>query len=185
MVTRADQLVATVPPLEIQQPMAASRQVTIQQLLARQPLTVGHMVKPIWLHIYLCARKEVRNQFLEQFAGPSSSKLNDIAISTGTELKLRGQGSGRKEGPGEVEAPEPLMVSIRAPIGNGHGFLAAVAKTVDLLKAAGSVDKVSEHLRSQGQWEVAARRYCCGNYSKQAQGLLQALPQVLFFFAVE
>jgi len=57
---------------------------------------------------------------VRKLLGPSGKHMKDIAEATGAKLRLRGRGSGFKEGPEQVEADEPLMLCISTPEPRGH-----------------------------------------------------------------
>lgn len=64
--------------------------------------------------------------------GPGGENMKSIARDTAAKLRLRGRGSGFKEGPEMREADEPLVLCVSAE--NGEGYRAAIAKVSDLFE---------------------------------------------------
>lgn len=71
---------------------------------------------------------------VRKLLGDHGSHMKAIAESTGAKLRIRGRGSGFKEGPENVEADEPLMICVSAT--SSEGFDDAAKDVESLLMHA-------------------------------------------------
>jgi len=69
---------------------------------------------------------------VRKLLGDHGSHMKEIAESTGAKLRIRGRGSGFKEGPENVEANDPLMICISAT--SSKGFVDSTKDVESLLK---------------------------------------------------
>lgn len=88
---------------------------------------------PPWLtcSIQLCA--DERYQLVRRLLAGGGARIRAIHEATGAKLRIRGRGSGHREGWMQVEAPEPLMLVISSPPGRRRAFREAVWLAIDLL----------------------------------------------------
>jgi 5-methylcytosine-specific restriction endonuclease McrA len=69
---------------------------------------------------------------VRKLLGDHGAHMKAIAENTGAKLRIRGRGSGFKEGPDNVEADEPLMICVSATSSNG--FEACINDVESLLR---------------------------------------------------
>jgi len=96
--------------------------------LVRLPL------KRLWCHLYL-RMFAPGFRLVPKLIGHNGSNMKRIAATTCTKIRIRGQGSGHREGPEMKEAPVPLMIALTTDGSNFSGFELALQKTLDLLHA--------------------------------------------------
>mmetsp|Transcript_58184 Transcript_58184/g.138541 ORF Transcript_58184/g.138541 Transcript_58184/m.138541 type:complete len:518 (+) Transcript_58184:141-1694(+) len=82
-----------------------------------------------WVHIYLHMNEEGFD-LVPMFIGRSGCNVKKIAEATGAKLRIRGKGSGHKEGPDGEEAPVPLMVAVTTDKTDAEHFREAVRMTL-------------------------------------------------------
>jgi hypothetical protein len=69
---------------------------------------------------------------VRKLLGDHGAHMKAIAENTGAKLRIRGRGSGFKEGPDNTEADEPLMICVSATSSNG--FEACINDVESLLR---------------------------------------------------
>jgi len=90
-------------------------------------------VSRLWCHIYL-HMKHASFDLVPMLIGHSGAHTRHIANSTGAKIRIRGQGSGHKEGHLLQEANVPLMLAVTTGHRNHAGFELAVRMSAELLR---------------------------------------------------
>merc|ERR1712193_580992 len=102
-----------------------------------QKVRNGHQKTTVKAQKFLCRYLvgiEQNRSFnvVRKLLGDHGSHMKAIAESTGAKLRIRGRGSGFKEGPENVEANDPLMICISAT--SSKGFVDSTKDVESLLK---------------------------------------------------
>merc|ERR1712224_1015292 len=85
------------------------------QMLSRSQLPKGRNAPLKFLCRYIVGIEQNRSfNVVRKLLGDHGAHMKAIAENTGAKLRIRGRGSGFKEGPDNVEANEPLMICVSA-----------------------------------------------------------------------